>query len=52
MKISELQTAEFEKLKKEAEIKRFIQLLKNVELLCAKCPIRKDCILPIKQVLQ
>lgn len=50
MKISELSTNEFEKLKKESETKRLLQLLTNVIRPCEGCPIRKECLVSVKNI--
>ena len=50
MKLSEISTKEFEKLKKEAEEKRFLRLLKNVLRPCKECSIRNECFVPVKDI--
>ena len=50
MKISELSPKEFEKLKREAEEKRLLRLLKNVLRPCKECSIRKECFVPVKDI--
>jgi hypothetical protein len=52
MKLSEISTKEFEKLKKEAELKRFLQLLTNIIRPCEGCPIYRTCILPVRRLTE